>query len=116
MIRDYQPVQWPRQADSLAVRGDDLVAAREPERVLRTECGANGPRIQRIGGVQVRVAPEDPGGEVAPRVGRIGPVGALAFSGVTGTSCADAMGAIARSAITPGTSNSLFSLIVVTPA
>ncbi len=71
MVGDRRPVEWATQFRGLARRGGDLLAAGEPERLLRPECRAECARVGGPAGVHVLVAPEHPRRVVAVGVRRV---------------------------------------------
>ena len=70
VVRDDEPIERPRQLGGDASRRHDLLATSEPNRLFRPEAVAGGPGVQRHGGVQVAVAPIDPGRVIPARVRR----------------------------------------------
>ena len=72
VIGDDEKIERARELRRLAARGHDLFAAREAIGVARTQTAAERAGIHRERGVQVRVAEERAGGEVAVGVGRVG--------------------------------------------
>jgi hypothetical protein len=69
VVGNHQEVQRPGQSDLQAGGRGQLLAARKAVGLLRPEPRAEGPGVHRQVRVQVRVPPEHPVGEVAPRVG-----------------------------------------------
>jgi hypothetical protein len=71
MIGDDQEIQRTRQFDHLTARGLELLTAPETVGVFGPESTAEGARIHREGGVQVRIAEVRARGEIALGIRRI---------------------------------------------
>ena len=75
VVGDDQKIERPRQLRRLAGRRRDLLALGEAIGVARAEPCAEGAGVDRERGVEVGVAEERPGREIAPGPGRIRPLG-----------------------------------------
>ena len=75
MVGDHEEVERARQLDGLAGVGGDLFTASEAVGVLGRQARAESTGVQRVRGVQVRVAEQRQRGERAARVGRIAGLG-----------------------------------------
>ena len=74
MVGDDEEIERPRQLGELAGGRRDLLAFGEAVGVARPEARAEGAGVEGEQGVEMRVAEERPGREVAPGPGRIGPL------------------------------------------
>ena len=72
MVGHDEEIQRARKPGRLTRGGSDLFTASEPISLLRPEPGAKSDGIERLRGVQVRIAEEGAGGKVAFGVGRVG--------------------------------------------
>ena len=70
VVRDREPVERTGEPHGDPGARDDLLAAREPQRLLRTDARAGADGVRRPRGVQVLVAPVDARRIAARRVGR----------------------------------------------
>ena len=73
--------------DRLAGGGDDLLAARKPIGLLRPERVAEGGGIERVGGVEMRVAPKHPRRDNCARHKASSPASCRAAPSRPGTMC-----------------------------
>src|SRR5215831_18881974 len=71
MIGYHQEVQRPAQFRRLPGGRDDFLTAREAVCLLRPERVAEGGRVERIGGMEMRVTPQHPRRIVLADIGRI---------------------------------------------
>ena len=75
VIGDDEEIERPRQLRRLPGRGRDLFALGEAIRIARTKPRAESAGVHRERGVQMRVAEERPGREIAAGVRRVGALG-----------------------------------------
>ena len=71
MVRYDKKVERPAKLHRLARGGDDFLAAGEAVSLLGAERVTEGRGVERIGGVQMRVAPQHLSRIIPPRVGRV---------------------------------------------
>ena len=71
MVRYDKKVERPAKLHRLARGGDDFLAAGKSVGFLRAERVTEGRGVERIGGVQMRIAPQHLSRIILPRVGRV---------------------------------------------